>query len=63
MGSIRLEEILARLSESDRRIFVSYYFNGMTYEEIGAAENTSSAAVKQKLSRLKLKILKQFNDE
>lgn len=63
VGSIRLEEILARLSESDRRIFVSYYFNGMTYEEIGAAENTSSAAVKQKLSRLKIKILKQFNDE
>lgn len=51
------------MSESDRRIFVSYYFNGMTYEEIGAAENTSSAAVKQKLSRLKIKILKQFNDE
>lgn len=63
IGNIRFEEILADLCEGDRRIFICYYFGGLTCEEIGRAENTSTAAVKQKLSRLKAKILEQFYDE
>ncbi|WP_283610607.1 sigma-70 family RNA polymerase sigma factor [Faecalispora anaeroviscerum] len=55
-----LYKAIATLPEKQRRRVVLYYFNGLTYEEIGQLEKCQKTRVKKSIDRALSKIKKYF---
>ena len=50
--------LLSRLNESDQQLFDERYRQSLTYEEIAQRRNTTAAAIRKRISRMRRKLQK-----